>query len=475
MRKIKLLLTAFFCLKTYILFFILFFNACWANPIITDFGNTNQDSNSENYLWIALFAAFNQNTNISYSIGGSISGLTSAGLVLQNNSSDDLSVSQGASDFTFSTSVTIGDSYSITVKTQPINLECSITDGSGIISSANVTNVNINCINLTDPANWSYVQSTLLAQASLGSYGSETATEISVANLPTNSKWFGGVLAPNGKIYGIPRSSNDIIVIDPSSDSATIITPSPSLSGNWKWAGGTLAPNGKIYGTPNYATSVIVIDPSTDSVSTFGSLSNDSNKWRGGILGANGKIYAGPSSGTSILIIDPSTDTTSSIESITTGLGRGVLAPNGKIYFHHNATGYILDTSTNSISTFNTVSGSWVSPVLAPNGKIYCIPNNETSVLVIDPSDNSVYTIGSVSSDSNKWYGGVLAPNGKIYGIPRDATNVLVIDTNNDIVSTLGSLSSTVGKWLGGVLAPNGKIYGIPEQSTNILVIDTKS
>ena len=32
-------------------------------------------------------------------------------------------------------------------------------------------------------------------------------------NLSGNNKWFGGVLAPNGKIYGMPRDSNQILEI----------------------------------------------------------------------------------------------------------------------------------------------------------------------------------------------------------------------------------------------------------------------
>ena len=116
-------------------------------------------------------------------------------------------------------------------------------------------------------------------------------------------------------------------------------------------------------------------------------------------------------------------------------------------------------------------SGKWIGGVLAPNGKIYGIPSNSTTVLCIDPSDNTITTFGSLSSDLYKWYGEVLAPNGKIYGIPSSSTTVLCIDPSNNTTSTFGSLSGT-GKWVGGVLAPNGKIYGIPLNSTTVLCID---
>ena len=151
----------------------------------------------------------------------------------------------------------------------------------------------------------------------------------------------------------------------------------------------------------------------------------------------------------------------------------GVLAPNGKIYgIPRDSTSVLcIDPSDNSITTFGSLSGTdkWLGGVLAPNGKIYGIPYNSTTILCIDPSDNSITTFGSLSG-IEKWYGGVLAPNGKIYGIPHNSTSILCIDPSDNSVTTFGSLIGTV-KWLGGVLAPNGKIYGIPRDSTSILEI----
>lgn len=34
------------------------------------------------------------------------------------------------------------------------------------------------------------------------------------ADLSGSAKWYGGVLAPNGKIYGIPRDSTTVLCID---------------------------------------------------------------------------------------------------------------------------------------------------------------------------------------------------------------------------------------------------------------------
>ena len=152
----------------------------------------------------------------------------------------------------------------------------------------------------------------------------------------------------------------------------------------------------------------------------------------------------------------------------------GVLAPNGKIYGvpYSSTTVLEIDPLNQTTTTFGSLSGDykWSGGVLAPNGKIYGIPFSSTTILEIDPVNQTTTTFGSLSG-SGKWTGGVLAPNGKIYGIPRDSTTILEIDPVNRTTTTFGSLSAG-SKWTGGVLAPNGKIYGIPYTYTTVLEID---
>ena len=82
-----------------------------------------------------------------YTVGGTLSGLASGNtVVLQNNGGDDLSLSANGS-FTFSSALADGSSYSITVLTQPTspNQVCTVSNGSGTLSGANVTNVSVVC------------------------------------------------------------------------------------------------------------------------------------------------------------------------------------------------------------------------------------------------------------------------------------------------------------------------------------------
>jgi sugar lactone lactonase YvrE len=80
----------------------------------------------------------------TYSVGGTITGLTGSGLTLADNGGDTLSVPSGASTFTFATKLQSGAGYDVTVAAQPIGDECQVSAASGTVS-ANVTSVAVAC------------------------------------------------------------------------------------------------------------------------------------------------------------------------------------------------------------------------------------------------------------------------------------------------------------------------------------------
>jgi hypothetical protein len=82
-------------------------------------------------------------------IGGSISNLSAAGLVLHNNGGDALTLPAGATTFTFATRLASGAGYAVTVANQPGSgtpdaQVCTVSRGSGM-ATANVTNIAIDC------------------------------------------------------------------------------------------------------------------------------------------------------------------------------------------------------------------------------------------------------------------------------------------------------------------------------------------
>jgi uncharacterized repeat protein (TIGR03803 family) len=82
----------------------------------------------------------------TFTIGGTVSGFSGTGLVLQNNGGDNLTINQNGS-FTFSSPVGSGQSYRITVLTQPAAQDCTVANGSGSANS-NIVNVQVSCVTL---------------------------------------------------------------------------------------------------------------------------------------------------------------------------------------------------------------------------------------------------------------------------------------------------------------------------------------
>lgn len=80
----------------------------------------------------------------TYAIGGSLSGLAAGrDVVLQLNGANDLTRS-GDGVFAFAGTVVHGDSYNVTVRTQPVGQTCSVSNGSGTATGA-VSNIAVSC------------------------------------------------------------------------------------------------------------------------------------------------------------------------------------------------------------------------------------------------------------------------------------------------------------------------------------------
>ncbi len=79
----------------------------------------------------------------TYTVGGDVSGLTGT-VLLRNNGGDDLSVSADGS-FTFTTALADGATYEVAVGTQPSGQTCTVSNGTGTIAGADVTDVAVTC------------------------------------------------------------------------------------------------------------------------------------------------------------------------------------------------------------------------------------------------------------------------------------------------------------------------------------------
>ncbi len=178
-----------------------------------------------------------------YTIGGGVSGLISGTLVLQDNGGDDLTVSANGS-FTFATPIVDGNPYAVTILTQPQGQTCALSNASGTVSAADVTNVTVTCGDL-----WIWVSGSNGASAS-GVYGTRGAA--STGNVP-GARWeavswtdrsgnlwlFGGY---GDESAGGSGYLNDLWEFNPT-------------AGTWAWDSGSSTANASgVYGTPSVAS-----------------------------------------------------------------------------------------------------------------------------------------------------------------------------------------------------------------------------
>jgi Bacterial Ig-like domain len=102
-----------------------------------------------------------------YSLGGSVFGLSGAGLQLRNAGAN-LSVTADG-EFTFPTQVAAGTKYSVTVAAQPLNpaQNCAVSNGSGVIGAVDIASIEVTCATVITP-------DTAASITTLGNSASET-------------------------------------------------------------------------------------------------------------------------------------------------------------------------------------------------------------------------------------------------------------------------------------------------------------
>ena len=87
----------------------------------------------------------NTPAGLTYTIGGTVSGLNAGGtVVLQNNGGNNLSVTANG-PFTFSAPINYATGYDVSVLTNPAGQTCTVTNAIGGYPGMSVTNVAVTC------------------------------------------------------------------------------------------------------------------------------------------------------------------------------------------------------------------------------------------------------------------------------------------------------------------------------------------
>jgi N-acetylneuraminic acid mutarotase len=182
----------------------------------------------------------------SFTIGGTIAGLTASGLML-NDGTSAVSPAANATSFTFPAHEPTGTRYSVTIGTQPAGQQCSISNGSGSISSANIANVQVTCTSLYS------VGGTIDGLTSPGlvlANGTETispaanSTSFSMPTPVATGKTYNVTIKtqPSGQSCLLSNGSGTV-------GTAAISTVNVSCPSPWVWVSGSSAANAAgVYG-----------------------------------------------------------------------------------------------------------------------------------------------------------------------------------------------------------------------------------
>eukprot|EP01046_Picozoa_sp_COSAG06_P035720 COSAG06_NODE_3868_length_4816_cov_1.817469_2_plen_820_part_00 len=158
------------------------------------------------------------------------------------------------------------------------------------------------------------------------------------ASIPCDQDLGYAALSPDGRVLTTPKAPHEsgtdcahVSIFDPTTnevDNSIVIQEPPgglnydcSATGSIQWGDLVLAPNNKMYGVPRCSTAVLIVDLSSSTADTTaisgipdtptgydyhnGLTSSNFQKWMAAALAPNGYIYCLPFYSQSILIIDP--------------------------------------------------------------------------------------------------------------------------------------------------------------------------
>jgi 6-phosphogluconolactonase len=171
----------------------------------------------------------------AFGISGTVTGLSGSGLVLEGPGGEMLPIKDNGA-FAFTTHVTSGDTFEVTVASQPTTTSparpqtCSVEGGTGAVTNAEVTSVHVACAD--DPARFAYVLSSESNTVTAFRIEKTTGVLQPVPGSPfaTGNQPVAITITPDGKFAYVPNGeTGDISAysIDPASGALTPLAQSP--------------------------------------------------------------------------------------------------------------------------------------------------------------------------------------------------------------------------------------------------------
>jgi 6-phosphogluconolactonase (cycloisomerase 2 family) len=270
----------------------------------------------------------------SFSLGGTVSGLNAAGLVLANGT-DTVTLAAGDTTFKLPTPVAFTSSYAVTVQAQPIGLNCTVANGTGTMPAADVTTVAVTCAE--QPFTLGGTITGLIGP------GLQLANGTDVLIVPANATTF---TLPTGVDFGAAYA-------------VTIKTPAPGLTCTLMNGAGTM---------PAANVTNIVVTCSTQSFSLGGSVTGLTTA---GLVLANGTAtLAVPANATTFTFPAPvafGSQYAVTVQTQPTGLTCTPSAATGAMPAG-NVTTVVVTCAVNSYTLGGTISGLSTTGLILANG-----------------------------------------------------------------------------------------------------------
>ncbi len=430
---------------------------------------------STNISNVAVICSIN-----TYTVSGTVSGLSGSGLVLQNNMADDKAISANGA-FTFTTPVAGGANYSVTVKTLPTvpAQTCTVTGGVGAVSAANITSVAVNCV--TPSPRFAYVAnagdntvSSYTVNATTGQlrHNGYVATEISPHGITVD---------PSGKFaYVTNWGSNTVSAYSINASTGTLTSVGAVATGIWPYSV-TVDPSGKFAYVSNEAS--FTVSAYTINASTGALTEVDQNGAAAGTAVAAGQdprsvtvdpsgkfAYVANATANSIsaYTINASTGALTEIDQNGAAAGTAVATeltpqsvtvdPSGKFAYAANlisntVSAYTIDTSTGVLTNIGVAvpTGTYpISVTVDPTGKFAYVANNgsnDVSAYTINATTGALSIIGTVPTGAGTNPRSVMVdPSAKFAYVANANSNNVQVFTINASTGALTSAGSVSGR-----------------------------
>jgi 6-phosphogluconolactonase (cycloisomerase 2 family) len=405
-----------------------------------------------------------QRTVTGSQLGGSLSGFTGTGLVLQDGLGDSVSVPAGSTTFSFGAQIALGKSFSVTVLTQPGSPPqiCDVNNGTGVAGAA-VIGITVVCA-----APVAVLYATNQAANDITEYliHATTGALVSIGAISTSVSPYSMAASPSGQFVYVANGTSTSV-------SAYAVTGSGSLSSKGTFTSGTdpfsiavnpsgtflYVANGEQNG-PSQNVAAFSIDTTTGSLTSIGTFAASGIPNSITVDPTGRFVYTTNNNTNNIAMFtaDSATGTLTSQGTVTCALPQSIaIEPTGRFAYVPcgngvGVTAFTIDQTNGALANIgNYALGTGIVSIsIDPAGKfVYLsdwgpaagLPNYTIDTYSIDPTSGALTSVGSIPAGDNAFF--TLGPSGN-WGLTRHNSNIGVysVDATTGVLTNVGDFSN---------------------------------